>query len=201
MQHHEEWSVNDVFRTKQGGEFVKKWFYSQKGQAMVEFALVLPLFLLIILFIIDFCWIAYQKSMFEECVIHASWDISADELGDMDPLEDVPARKVYSGATVKNSLLHSIQESSLWGLYPLRISVENATATLYNSETSFDVPGRKPTDIVSAISRTRHMDLQADLSYAVSPLTFIGRLVFGDNVQIEKHLECTRIISTQHRSE
>lgn len=173
----------------------------QEGQALVEFALVLPLLLLIILFIIDSCWIAYQKSLFEECVIHASWDISSDDLGDMDPLEDIPSKKVYSGITVKNPLLNSIEDGNLWGLNPLRITIQNATATLYNSETSFDVPGRKPDDIVAAISRTRHMDLSADLSYEVSPMTFIGQLVFGDSVRLEKHLECTRVISTQHRSE
>jgi hypothetical protein len=79
------------------------------------------------------------------------------------------------------------------GALSTRISVENATATLYNTETSFNVPGRTPADIVSAISRTRYMDLSADLSYDVSPLTFIGQLVFGDNVLVKKHLECTRL--------
>lgn len=177
----------------------KKKFES--GQAMVEFAIILPILLLIIFFIIDFCWVGYQKATFEQGVIHAGWNITADSLGDTDPLEDVPSKQTYSGSTVADPLLQGIQESSLWGLYTRRISVTGATATLYNVETNFNVPGRKPGDSVAAISRTRYMDLDADLSYEIYPLTFIGQMVFGRSIQVEKHLDCTRVIATQHRSE
>lgn len=180
---------------------MKGIYKNETGQAMVEFALVLPLLLLILFFIIDFCWIGYQKASFEEGVSYASWDISANDLGDTDPIESIPSERVYTGATVTAPLLAGIQDSSLWGFYPLHVTVTNATAKLYNSETTFNVPGRVPTDTTAAISRTRHMDLEADLVYEIQPLTFVGQLFFGNTVEVEKHLECTRIVGSQHRSE
>ena len=36
---------------------------AEGGQAMTEFALVMPLFLIMCLFVIDFGWIAYQKEI------------------------------------------------------------------------------------------------------------------------------------------
>lgn len=42
-------------------KLIKKRFKSEKGQAMVEFALILPILLLIICGIIDFGWMFYNQ--------------------------------------------------------------------------------------------------------------------------------------------
>ena len=45
---------------------IKKLIKKEKGQGIVEFALVFPIFLAIMLAIIDFSWIAYQSSVFNQ---------------------------------------------------------------------------------------------------------------------------------------
>lgn len=172
-----------------------------KGQAMVEFALVLPVFLVIILFIIEAGWMTYQQSVFDQSYQYSSWTIQASDLGDSDPLESCPASAVYSGNTVSDPLVERIKEASFWGFIPENLTVSNAQAVMHNEEETFLVPGRTPSDTVTATSRTRYMDLEATLSYDIYPLTFLGQQVFGTRVTKEKKLSCNRIVATQHRSE
>ncbi len=182
-------------------------FYTQKrinstesGQSIVEFGLVLPLFLLILFFIIDFGWLAYQRASFEYGYIQASWSVSAADLGDTDFLEDVPSEATYSGAIVADTIRDDLK-NSCWGISSDNLSVTNAQAILYNIEESFAVPGRKPNEPVMAVSRTRYMNLSAVLRYDVQPITYVGKLFFGNTVSFEKDLNRTRVVRTQSRSE
>jgi len=178
----------------------KKISSNESGQSIVEFGLVLPLFLLILFFIIDFGWLAYQWASFEYGYIQASWSISAADLGDTDPLEDVPSEALYSGAIVADTIRDDLKNSSL-GISSDNLSVTNAQAVLYNTEENFAVPGRKPNEPVMAVSRTRYMKLSATLRYDVQPMTYVGRLFFGSMISFEKDLDRTRVVRTQSRSE
>ena len=178
----------------------KKLCLDESGQSIVELALVLPVFLLILFFIIDFGWLAYQRASFEYGYMQASWSVSAEDLGDTDTLEDIPSEAVYSGAAVADTIRDDIKKSSL-GISPDNLSVLNAEAVLYNVEEHFTVPGRTPYEMVAAVSRTRYMDLRALLRYYVQPVTYVGKFFFGDVVSFEKELERTRIVSTQSRTE
>lgn len=175
-------------------------FRGEKGQSMVEFAMILPLFLLLIFFIIDFGWYAYQRSMFDQGYAHAGWNVSRAQLGDTDPIDEVPAAQVYTGSAVETALADEVSASSLWGFIPANLTVSNARARLYNQETSFAVPGRLEDDVVPAISRTRYMELEADLTYRIYPLTFVGHMLFGSYAEVDKTLSCTRVTATVHRS-
>ncbi len=172
-----------------------------KGQAMVEFALVFPIFLIIILFIIEAGWMTYQQTVFDQSYQYSSWTIQASDLGDSDPLESCPSTAVYSGNAVADPLAERMKEASFWGFIPANLTVSDAQAVLENKEETFSVPGRTPADTVMATSLTRYMDLEATLSYDIYPLTYVGRQVFGARVTKEKELSCSRVVTTQHRSE
>ena len=172
-----------------------------KGQGMVEFALVFPIFIIIILFIIEIGWMTYQQTVFDQSYQYSSWSVQASDFGDSDPLDTCPSSVVYSGNTVSDPLVERIKEASFWGFLSENLTVSDAQAVMKNEEKSFSVPGRTPGDTVTAISRTRYMDLKATLSYDIYPLTFLGRQVFGSRVTKEKKLSCIRVVSTQHRSE
>jgi hypothetical protein len=181
-----------------------KWFLAlqrDSGQGMVEFALVFPIFITIILFIIEAGWMTYQQTVFDQSYQYSSWTIGASDLGDFDPLDSCPSRAVYSGNAVSEPFVEKLKEASFWGFIPENLTVSNAQAEMHNEEDTFFVPGRAPGDTVTAISRTRYMKLEATLSYDIYPLTFLGRQVFGDRVVKEKKLSCNRIAATQHRSE
>jgi hypothetical protein len=171
------------------------------GQGMVEFALVFPIFITILLFIIEAGWMTYQQTVFDQSYQYSSWTIGPSDLGDYDPLDSCPSHAVYNGNTVAEPFAEKLKEASFWGFIPENLTVSNAQAEMHNEEDTFSVPGRAPGDAVTAISRTRYMKLEATLSYDIYPLTFLGRQVFGDRVTKEKKLSCNRIAATQHRSE
>ena len=172
----------------------------ENGQGMVEFALVFPVFFTILLLIIEAGWLTYQQTMFDQSYQYSSWTLQASDLGDVDTLEACPAKASYSGSTVSDPLLARIEEASLWGLMLKNITISNAQAELYNEEETFSVPGRKPSDAVLATSRTRYMKINADVSYDIYPLTYLGKSIFGTRITKEKKINCLRIVATQHRS-
>ncbi|WHH57946.1 TadE family protein [Petroclostridium sp. X23] len=173
---------------------------NDSGQALVEFALTLWMYILITFFIIDFGWVSYQRISFEYGYMHSSWSVSAADLGDTDALEEVPSTAVYAGAVVSDVLFDVLSRSSL-GIIGGNVTIADANAVLYNQADSYNVPGRTPGNPVQAISRTRYMDLTADFSYVIQPLTPIGSLFLGNDITVEKELTCTRVVRTQHRSE
>ena len=85
-----------------------KCFLSLKqdnGQGMVEFALVFPIFIMIILFIIEVGWITYQQTVFDQSYQYSSWSVQASDFGDSDPLNTCPSSAVYTGNTVSDPLV------------------------------------------------------------------------------------------------
>jgi hypothetical protein len=178
----------------------KKFYRNECGQSIVEFGLILPLFLLILFFIVDFGWLAYQNASFEYGYMQASWTVSADDLGDMDELENVPSEKIYSGALVADTIRSDLNNSSI-GISSDNLEVIDAKAVLYNEEEYFNVAGRVPGEKIKAVSRTRYMKLSAVLRYHAQPITYVGKIFFGDRVSFEKDLSRIRVVRTQTRTE
>ncbi|MFW5649593.1 MAG: TadE family protein [Candidatus Alkaliphilus sp. MAG34] len=179
----------------------KNVYSKESGQAILEFALIFPVFLLILFGIIDFGWIGYQRMSFEYGYIQSSWYISAGDLNDYDLLEDVPSENLYTGAIVADLLREGLENSSL-GIMPKKLGVKNARATLYNKKEEFKVPGRNELGVLNeGYGITRYMDVNALIDYEIQPLTFVGRTFFGDNITFKKELNRTRIVSRQIRTE
>ena len=179
----------------------KNVYSKESGQAILEFVLIFPVFLLILFGIIDFGWIGYQRMSFEYGYIQSSWYISAGDLNDYDLLEDVPSENLYTGAIVADLLREGLENSSL-GIMPKKLGVKNARATLYNKKEEFKVPGRNELGVLNeGYGITRYMDVNALIDYEIQPLTFVGRTFFGDNITFKKELNRTRIVSRQIRTE
>ena len=173
----------------------------EKGQALVEFAIVIPVFMFFLLIIIEFSWISYQRGLFSYGYNHAAWDITADKLSDMDPLKASGSAKTYTGSTVEKLIIDTISDSALWGVDTGNIKASNAVAYMYNKESSFDVPGRKAGEVNQASAVTRYMELSADLSYDIRPMTGFGQSLFGHLLHVEKDFSCIRVVGAQRRSE
>lgn len=165
---------------------------AEGGQAMTEFALVMPLFLIMCLFVIDFGWIAYQKAAFDYSYMHASWEVVSTDLSKHGSYEDKGSVSV-PGA--QKAVAEAMSGNAFIGYDPANLSVSSASATLYNEVSTFSVPDRQgnPTD---ADSVTRHLALKAELSYQVKPI--VG-LVFGP-LTVTKNLDIDRVVGVEHRT-
>lgn len=177
----------------------KKTNLEESGQAIVEFALVLPIFIMILFAIVEFSWIGYQKASFEYGYIQASWYVSANDLNDYDDLEKIPSEAIYKGSIVSDTLREDMEDSSL-GVNPTKLSIRDAEAKLYNEKGTFKVIGQDGSE-VDAYGITRYMDLTANIDYEIQPLTFFGKSLFGDNLSFTKDLDRTRVVRRQVRTE
>lgn len=184
----------------------KKW--DDSGQSLVEFALVLLPFLTIVFFIIDFGWVTFQRTVFEYAYTHSSWSLSALSLGDNDAMEDTATVKYYTETTVPatstqniKNVLYSEFENSYKSIIKDNLSINNSAAKLYNEENDdYFLPDRNGQRF-EAVSLTRYMELNAELTYVIYPITPIGKLFFKDKITITKDLEKTKIVKTRHISE
>lgn len=180
---------------------MRKWKRggNELGQGTVEFALIVPIFLVVVLFIVEAGWVIAQRTAFYNGCIYSSWSVSAADVGDFDTLAETPSRKVYTRG-VGDTLIEKIRASNIWGLIPENVTVKNAQAVFYNKEDTFDIPGKDPSAAVSAVARTRYMDLHAEIKYEIYPLTFVGRILYGDLIILEKDYETTKVVASLHRS-
>ncbi len=173
----------------------------EEGQTLVEFAIVVPLLLLIIFSIIEFGWFGYQMNLFNQGYMHASWDVTAAELNDLNPITAVGGTATYDGSLVEDLIRNAIKESSLWGFEEANLTVTNGKAVLTNTESTFAVPGRKSGEVINATTITRSMKLTATITYQIKPLIGFGEVFFGNSITMKKELDCVRVVGSQHRSE
>jgi len=176
-------------------KLAKKIRFGENGQAMVEYAITIPVFLLIVFFIIDFGWISYQKIAFEHGCLRASWYISAEDLGDDDLLEEKYSEKIYAGDEL-DELLEEYIESSFWGSGVGELSIVDAQAYLYNDEkTSGGKVGEES-------NYTRYMKLKATVTYEITPLTPLFSMlnIIPDQIKFVKNIECIRVVATSQRT-
>ena len=137
------------------------------GQALVEFALVFPLFIMILFAIIDFGWMAYQKAAFDYSRIHTSWDYAGLDVGNpsstifewsyekTDPTE---SSMTYDDARVQDAVKASIKKAPSIGFDANELTVTNAKVTISNVPSESTVPDRnldatKATKVTCEIGR------------------------------------------------
>lgn len=189
------------------GDRMKK--YEEKGresgQAMVEWALVFPVFLLLILGIMDFSWVGYQRLMFESTFQMTAWDFTlklqkpggevlsnTDILrGDLPPTYDTDFPDVVKINTDKYTLGEGIKKHMLQNSAGLlkedKLTVESASANFETtSVTDTYLTGGSSVQI---FSKELKVDLEGDLEYRVKLLTPVARTIFqSDEVVLEKKL-------------
>lgn len=179
----------------------RKKEHGEAGQALVEFALVLPVFLLVLFGIIELGWMEYQEISFTQGVAHAAWDVSADQLGDHDAMTGAGSHKSYSGASVQRLVADAVAKNSLWAFQRDNLTVRSATATLYNDESTASVPGIRSGETTEARAVTRYMELRAEISYKIDSVTGLGSWFFRAPVELTREIECKRMVGAERRSE
>ncbi len=164
---------------------------------MVEFALVFPVFLLIVFFIIDCGWIIYQKASFDYGYTHASWNIDAGVLLDTGDYEregnlDEETDWAAGYGSLEKAMEESIRDSALIGFRPEELRIRILSAHIENDrETEMSVPGPNPenpeehkfeNDEIKSFLTTRRMYVEAEVTCTFRALTPLGQSFFGENM-------------------
>jgi hypothetical protein len=178
----------------------KKRRPGETGQAAVEFALAFIVFIPILFGIIDLGWITFQKTAFEYGYMHSSREVKAKDIGDNGSLE-TESRVKITGEAVRAPLRTLIEQYSSM-IIADNLYIGDATAEFYTviDKEKYTVPSIDG-GVEAGISGTRYMELDVLVTYRIYPLTPIGKAIFGPRWEVEKKLDCTRIVRTQHRYE
>ena len=187
----------------------KRWADTGKrrtsGQALVEFALVFPLFIMILFAIIDFGWMAYQKAAFDYSRIHTSWDYAGLDVGNPSSTtfnwsyeQTDPTKSQTYTAGVQAAVKTSIEKAPSIGFDTSELTVENAKVTISNVPSESTVPDRKTPDPdpTKATKVTRQARLEATVKYNVKPI--IGLLI--KPVEVTERIDVTHVVGNQTRT-
>lgn len=175
----------------------------EKGQAVVEWAIVFPLFLLLMCAIIDFGWFGYQRLMFESAYQMTAWDFTLI-------LRDTGGNEMTDSSIVGGGTPGSYNESTanvvkidgkgLYGLGPgIKEHMVSGSGGLLK-ESNLKVKSAKVdfkmvvepefyqlvgNELKQYDTHRVNVELLAELEYEIEPLTPIGKNFFfagGENV-------------------
>ena len=184
----------------------RRWASTSKrrtsGQALVEFALVFPLFIAILFAIIDFGWMAYQKAAFDYSRIHTSWDYAGLDVNNPSSTifklryTDGPTTtRTYESDDVRKAVKDSIAKAPSIGFDTDELKVDSASVTISNVPSESTVPDRKG-DATKATRVTRQARLEATVKYNVKPI--IGLLI--QPVEVTENIDVTHVVGDQTRT-
>lgn len=177
---------------------IKNILKNEKAQGVLEFALILPIFIFIIFTIIDFTWFAYQSHSINYSYQKAGWEISLNEIGDNDDLEDIPSIKTITGSLASKIIKDRISNSAD-GIISSNLEIENGKFTLHNERFNFKLPDRN-NEILYGSRTNRYLQINADIIYYIKPLTYVGKIFFGNSYEIKRKLDRKIIAKVQQRT-
>lgn len=156
---------------------------SEKGQGMVEFALVFPMFIFICLFIIEVGWIAYNYISFDYTYRVASWEIRPKYNND----EENP--RGLSGHEVEDLIHTKLKEN---GLSTSGIEIKDATISFNTKiEDVVEINGRKEQ------ARKYYMEIKGDMTKKVPLITPVGKMFMGSSFLLTKKLDKLRLLESK----
>ena len=184
----------------------RRWASTSKrrtsGQALVEFALVFPLFIAILFAIIDFGWMAYQKAAFDYSRIHTSWDYAGLDVNNPSSTTidwkytDAPnTKRTYDSDDVRKAVKDSIAKAPSIGFDTNELNVTSASVTMSNIPSDSTVPDREG-HATKATKITRQAQLKATVKYRIKPI--IGLLI--QPVDVVEDINVTHVVGDQTRT-
>ena len=163
----------------------------ESGQALVEYALVLPIFIAVLCVIIDCAWIGYQYIAFDYSYREASWELSVTD-------GDISQPYKLSGAQATQPIMSNMASTAL-GINKANLSIGNdATISLWSVTKTDQYPGSRTGSYETQKNYWRYMQIQAKLTYKVHPLTPVGKTLFGKTLTYTKALDKTRLTQIQN---
>lgn len=160
----------------------------ESGQALVEYALVLPLFVMLLCAIIDCGWIGYQYISFDYSYRQASWELKVDDTAEKGK------SLTLTGSDAEKPIVDNMASTAL-GINRKELSVTNPEIYLWSEIKTEKNPGVSKGEYEISSMYWRYMRIKAKLYYQVHPLTPVGKTLFGGTLTYSKVLEKERLLS------
>lgn len=161
-------------------------FRKETGQTLVEFALLIPIFLALVFFIIDLGWITQNYLTFDY-----AYRIAATQMNITESESGNKANKHIKTETVALSPLPKLTNANL--------SVSDSIITVTTEPIDYYTPdGSGGTD--RHTRRWTYADVYSNLTYKMNPVTPIGKAIFGENITFTKELNKHRLLQTTEGS-
>jgi Flp pilus assembly protein TadG len=157
----------------------------ESGQALIEYALVLPLFLMVLCATIDCAWIGYQYICFDYSYREASWELSVAD-------GDVSQPYTLSGWQASTPIIQNMEATAL-GIDRDNLSVDNASIYQWSDRKTDYYPGAEKGTYEKKENYWRYMQIVAKLKYQVYPPTPVGQVLFGKRLTYTKMLDKLRL--------
>lgn len=164
---------------------------NEKGQSIIEFALVLPMFIFLLFFIIDVAWINYQTISFDYAYRQASWKLSISD-------SDLSKNRYLTGYYIDNLLIDNIEEKAT-GIIDKNLSIANASLYLWSESVTEKYPGAIEYEYDYHYNYWRYMRIKGDFTYKIHPITPVGKILVGEEIVKTKYLEKERLLQVKNR--
>lgn len=166
----------------------------EKGQAIVEYALVLPIFLLILMFIIDVGWIGYQKVIFDYTCRNSVWDlrIARDETWVMNEGEQIIRSGQYANDLL-SAQFKKVDENTSNSIDMDKVSISHGQISMYPGEKEYKY--KKPEDTEEGVVvytdfkyKTVTVEIEGKIEYQIELLTPLTKPFFKDGIKLTNNV-------------
>jgi Flp pilus assembly protein TadG len=158
----------------------------KKGQALLEFALVFPIFMILVFGIMDTGWVLFKYLEFDYGYRNASWVMSISYSSD--------SPMTITGSTANNAIKSAVV-SILPTIDKNNLSTSSSQIYCWTEKKTYYTPkigGGKDTHIRS----WRYARITSSLSYKVNLLTPVGQIFYGPDITITKSINKKRLLNT-----
>lgn len=173
---------------------IKKTLKKEKGQAMVEYAFIIPIFLMLLLVTIDFGWIIYQKNMFDYTCRHSAWEM---DLESFDEYSLNTQLKIHLTGWEANQFLEDyfriVNRNTLGHLDTRNVRFKNSEIFIYPGVTKYKY--KKPEDLPEYAASDLNLDyknttieIRGEGSYKINTITPLSKPFLKDGITVKNSI-------------
>ncbi|MCI0503069.1 MAG: pilus assembly protein [Fusobacteria bacterium] len=159
----------------------------EKGQSLVEYAMVVPILFFAIFAIIEICWIGYQTMSFDYSYRQATWNVA---VSDPNPI----VTRLIEGQEAANLIENNMMLNSL-GINNDSLVISDASIYIWSDKVTQQYPGSSVGEYETNSAYWRYMRIKAKIYYKIPALTPAGEMIFGHFLEKTREIDKKKLIS------
>lgn len=158
---------------------MRKFLKNEKGQSFVEFALVLPIILLIVTFSMDiFCYVN-SKTILSSAAVECLAEVSYKDVVEKTVEANIKKilEKNYKGQLSLEKIEIEFSEKN-------KLIDKKYSFYVYSSELANQNSSKFWSQFEKRLSNYKNQEVILKIKYKIKPITFLGYLFFGSEINI-----------------